>query len=875
MSKRFLFILALLCTVPGLAADPTISDLTVSNISHSSARVTFTASPAVNKQVAWDTKAYWDANQVYRYKTGKWANRYATEQSIVVTGLTPGTTYYACPKVCDASSNCVACDASSPKVEFTTLAEPSSHPALPSLPDNSWMPGSVPAADATLTVAGDCSDLESKIAAAASATYTDQTVHVVIPAGTTCTIGGENQTPDWLTLPAKSGSGWIVIRSGGTLPPFGTRLSPAEYAGQLVTFNNTVGSGGNSNFNTGQYQEWTSHHYWFSGIQFTFPPIAGTNDVNGSAGYQRQLVGLYKNIHHFVWDRCWFNGRGYPDRTLIGVIFADEPSNIAFVDNYFSGMSIWRAYQSGIAVTHTSAARNTYTGGTVYFGNASASISAFSVELSGSGTGHFRFYAERDGSVKFKHDIASGLSVTCTGCTASYDATLAVPVNAFRLMANDDSGNTVITNAQFKTAGGTSTGVPWAIQDGSDSGAGWEGSFDLYLSNIHYLLARNNYFGATGINVYSETGSPNADNLEFIRNTFQSDPALFVKTPGDSNRVGLRRQHFELKSGNTVLVEGNQFLDAWVGVSGVPSSAIYLANRTDASSTPKYPNMWDVTIRNNLIVKHPSCFQIAGTEADYQQGPLLVRLLIENNVCEADAFERRLFTFGPGWDGAMRGHQIEALVGGEDWIIRHNTFYGGIGSQPSMLRLTDGFFEGLTVQDNIFFLQQSEMGASWGKGLHSRVTYANESGTPDLSTIRYGSEALNAIAIRVPSTPSWTFDHNVIVTGCTDPTNCTSETTDLLSVATESAAYPSGNYWPTGSTYGARIAAVGWTSPGLAESSDYSLSASSAYKGQGTAGTDPGVNWSILQEALLEEVNTEANSIFRGTVLLQGTLVVR
>src|SRR6185503_17345105 len=32
------------------------------------------------------------------------------------------------------------------------------------------------------------------------------------------------------TLPAKTGAGWIVVRSNGTLPPEGTRVTPADAA---------------------------------------------------------------------------------------------------------------------------------------------------------------------------------------------------------------------------------------------------------------------------------------------------------------------------------------------------------------------------------------------------------------------------------------------------------------------------------------------------------------------------------------------------------------------------------------------------------------------------------------------------------------------
>ncbi len=795
-------------------AQPTVSGLTAAYVSHSTARIAWTASPASNRQLAWDTKAYWDANKTYRYKTPRW-NQFATSQSAVITGLTPGTTYVASPLACDASNNCLDASEEDPQVEFTTTAEPATHPALPTEPDLSGFDTSSPVEDVVLNVASDCSDLQSKITAAASATYSGQTVAVVIPAGTTCTPS------TYYTLPPKTGDGWVVVRSSGTLPPEGTRLDPATYSSQLATIRNP-----NTGY-TGLFDLTDAHHYRFKGIEFTHPPIADENDVVAEG--QRYLIRLDggTGVHHFIFDRCWIHGRGYPDRVLMG-IYAQQQSYLAFLDSYFSDIAIWRAYQSGIAVTHTTDAINTYTGGTVYFGNASASVGAFTVELSGSGSGHFRLYAERDGSVKFKHDIASGLTVTCTGCTSSYDASLTVPDNAFSLISGDGSWEQgTITNAQFKTATGGTTGNPWTVQDGSSTGLGWEGSFGLYMVDCSYYLAQNNYFGVTGIGVYAENylGTEPTHDVKVVRNTFQSDPNLFVKTPGDSNRIGLRRQHVEFKQGVRVLVEGNTFLDAWAGVNGVPSPAVLLAVAGDAT----HPDMRisDFTIRSNLIVKHPSCFFVNGTNVSGAQMRVTERVLIENNVCEADAYARSLFLFDDTpWDGAMRGMQINLVMGGEDYTIRHNTFFGGLGYQPNLLKITDLPLEGLTVQDNIFFLQKSAGGSNWGEGLQSSRDYADEAGVPDLERLE-GTAGLNEAVIRVPSTQAWTFDHNVIVAGCASADSCTGETTNLLDVTTKQAAYPSSNYWPTGSTYGARIAAVGFADP---SERDFRLGTASPYQ---------------------------------------------
>jgi hypothetical protein len=182
------------------------------------------------------------------------------------------------------------------------------------------------------------------------------------------------------------------------------------------------------------------------------------------------------------------------------------------------------------------------------------------------------------------------------------------------------------------------------------------------------------------------------------------------------------------------------------------------------------------------------------------------------------------------------------------------------------------FYDNLVVQDNIFFLQQSAGGAAWGKGLQARRVYADEAGVPSVETTTEGEDGLNLAAIRVPSTSSWTFDHNVIVTGCTSAASCTSGTTDLLTVATEEAAYPSGNFWPTGSTFGARIAAVGFSDPAK---KDYRLSAESPYRAGGASAAsdnrDVGALYDELESKLGLVKNVRVSDVGRRAAILQYT----
>ncbi|MFB3778601.1 MAG: hypothetical protein ACE141_13365 [Bryobacteraceae bacterium] len=851
--------LAALACVQIASAQPVISNVMVDSVSHSAARIRWENSPAGSRQVAFDTAAYWDANRMYRYKTSR-RDHYSTEQFMNITGLVPETEYVACPLSCDSLNQCVTCGESDPQVRFTTLPEPASHPELPHPPELSDFDLDYPAVDATLNVSSGCSDLQQRLIEAAGATYNNQTVEVVIPAGSRCytPAGGR------FSLYPKSGSGWVIVRSGGTLPPPGIRITPQDES-QMATIEATTDAGALLADPTGT----PAHHYRFVGIQFTHSPRAAENDVKSTI--QQVLVQLTLPVHDIVFDRCWLHGRGYPDRVRLGYFGGNGQYRIAFINSRLDNIDTWKAYQVGVSVTHLGPRVNRYSAGTAYLGNAAVTVNEFSVTLAGSGSGHFRLYVERNGSVHFVHDVASNLTVQCTGCEASYDPTLYVPNQAFKLMPIDDYGNTAITGGQFLTSGGTPTGATWDMQDASDMGA-WEGGAGIYLEEVYKFVVRNNYIGATGIGFmleqypYNFTGGV-ASDIEVTRNTFQYNPELFAHREGDSNRVGVPRQHLELKQGFRVKIESNEFLDSWAGVRGVAGAAVYIATRNNAITA--YSGMSDITVRNNVMLNNPSCIWISGTEPWYEQTMLTRRVLIENNVCRANAYDNSQFWFAATpWDGAIRGMSLLLTSGGEDYTIRHNTFHDVRGFQPHLLKLTDNWMEGLTVVDNIFSYHKD----TWGGGVMTQNDFTDSPGVPPITAGLEGTAALDAAVLRIPDTPAWTFDHNVIVAGCNFSSNCSSSSTDLLDPQAKSAIYPAGNHWPTGSTYGARVSAVGFQDP---DNNYFRLSSSSPYRGGGglaaSDNRDIGAQYGDLETAVGYVRNVRVADVGQNAALLQYT----
>ena len=332
MAYSVLVFVVFLLFLPTSNAQPAISNLAVDDISYTSARVSWQASPASNRQVAFDTQAAWQSSGTYRYRTGK-RDHFSAQQLMNLTGLAPNTQYVACPLVCDGSGNCRSCKASDPQVTFTTLPEPSVVPQLPAMPNMAGFDTSYPSVQATLNVAADCSDLSAKLFAASGATYNNVTVEIVIPAGTTCTppLG------TFYELRAKQGTGWIILRSSGSdnLPPPGFRVTP-EYQPYMVTFQSQA-TGGSS---LDMAPIVPAHHFRFVGIEFTHVPRANPDDVVSTL--QRYLFRAdVTGMNNIIFDRCYLHGQGYPDR--VGYGFYGRGNNLAFLASYFSNIDAWRS----------------------------------------------------------------------------------------------------------------------------------------------------------------------------------------------------------------------------------------------------------------------------------------------------------------------------------------------------------------------------------------------------------------------------------------------------------------------------------------------------------------------------------------------------
>ena len=129
-------------------------------------------------------------------------------------------------------------------------------------------------------------------------------------------------------LPAKTGAGWIVIRTSATLPPDGARVTPshASLMPKLEAFSGSV-------INTAP----GAHHYRFVGIEIR--PASGTFLSNlVLLGYSETSVDQLP--HHIVFDRCYLHGDLHAG-TRRGI--AMNGSYQAVIESYLADFKEWGA----------------------------------------------------------------------------------------------------------------------------------------------------------------------------------------------------------------------------------------------------------------------------------------------------------------------------------------------------------------------------------------------------------------------------------------------------------------------------------------------------------------------------------------------------
>ena len=335
-----------------------------------------------------------------------------------------------------------------------------------------------------------------------------------------------------------------------------------------------------------------------------------------------------------------------------------------------------------------------------------------------------------------------------------------------------------------------------------DVGRGSDTQAVLSTANPGPILLQNSFLQASGENVMLGGGGTPSDAVQprdiTIRlNTFDKDPAWV------SGGQTLIKTLFELKEGQRVLIEGNDFLNMPWDDGG---AVFRLTVRGQGGET--WNDVSDVTIRHNLFKNISNFINSFGSD-DFYVAKHSKRWHIHNNLI-----------YGLGWScfpGSTCGSFYSIMDGAttngctdptptckmEDLTIAHNTVDD---VRDRLLCTTVNGHIGLDFRDNLINLNS-------GRGVFD----CGGSTSVNFGSARL-SEAWGA---------TWTWTNNRITT---------------FSISGESdAGYPQGT-----NTYPSSYQSFLWTNRATR---DYTLLTGSPAKGAASDGTDQGVNFSAYNAA--------------------------
>jgi len=186
-------------------------------------------------------------------------------------------------------------------------------------------------------------------------------------------------------------------------------------------------------------------------------------------------------------------------------------------------------------------------------------------------------------------------------------------------------------------------------------------------------------------------------DFTFTRNTLYSSLEDMAGSPVSNGLYYPKRQHFELKQGKRILIEGNVFDGNWV--DQVPCGASLLFTPRAYYSTG---SISDVTITNNTIRNSSSGIQISTTDdSSSPYAYITSRFKIHNNLLYD--IDRWKFISHPNLTGGgVCGYALALYGPMEDLQVTHNTAFDVRGNASQFFGYGGGRSEGVIVKHNLF-----------------------------------------------------------------------------------------------------------------------------------------------------------------------------
>lgn len=629
-------VLSFLLLAGAAGAQPVIKNVFVDTIDSHCARFGWTTSaPTTRNYIKIDTAAPPAATRI-----PDGADFAGLEHGYTLCGLAAATEYHY--SLCGTAGT----ETCTPPAKFTTLPAQPGFATLPKPP--TMVPDAIPVINGgTFSVAADCSDLQAKLNAAARATPT-QNHQVVIPAGTTCL--GRYVLPD-----RKGATGWVWVRTAGTIPPPGARTS-LEFAVDHVRIispfvavehyqTNTPGPGGEvgrSWFDSDNNAPNAALHFWSGTAWVPQKMTAVTRDPAGTCAAGAFAFNTAEaDFHRKV---SWCDAAGNWRKLFIDVSSSEHPYAALF-----TAANATRYRITGITVEPFRIPA-TY-GGTLPTGNGTGNGDQKTAQ-----TQCLAYTRPDSQDITFDRMIFDGVGY---------------PNRTRRAFCFWEGRNIALVDSSVKDinywrpAGALET-TPSAIINFHGGGP---------------FLFRNNAFeNCSGICIMfsDDAGSAvsNPADITAAGNRFYVSAKLNM---GDSTTNGRRydfRHFFELKRGERVKLIGNEFVGgfpitnqgAQIGITPRPGNCALKQNSIRVA---------DLDIDSNRFRYAAQVLLLTGQDTGQASCNVknTVRVAVRNNVVENTGVTESGGTMG-GSGLQLNGQVINAGLGLQDFAILRNVFAG-------------------------------------------------------------------------------------------------------------------------------------------------------------------------------------------------------
>jgi hypothetical protein len=641
--------------LPGVVLAQSISyGPLVSNISHSTATVTFvTDAAAANPQVEYGHEAG------YGVTVAAASNLISPYVSVAaLAGLTPGTTYHLRGRVNGSPA--------SSDVSFTTAPEPSLHPELPQ-PPASTVDVSMPSGDygdsSALVVSGDCSNLPS-VLQSVSQLSGPLNYEVLIPADAECRGS--------FVFPARPNHiGWVVVRSnavgGGAFPGEGTRWTP-DWTGSAARFvanvlpvslrgpaasfsnslcENTVGNGGYAwatDFDTAPFALYRCAD--------SVTPYAGPSAVTGMSG--QDIVTVTAPGHQLsAGDIVSISQNGYipPQQAVVLQTHGDTfdirppggvPATARFDPSLapaFTRNEFWRpiGYGAGDSLPASCNTEDWFvTAGSYYWCTARNQWRSFRI-VSDQAEDHAALVIPAD-AARYRF---IGLEICPEKLAEPLPAGWGTPVNGVQLqgvvrLLASSHGNQVIWDrcyvhgypfpqrlgAAFWLTG-DNVGfvnsyideISWWRGEGYNT---YEGSLGLYHTTGGPTLIDNNYIAVAGTGYNTPNGAGPVHDVTFMRNWMKMYPKWRSGDLSNNGYIYSNHSPWMITRGRNFLLAQNFFDYNYSGYSPAPFLALWPGCSSPAGAVP-VPVIQDgvLTLGASVELTPGDVVLIRGTNSTY------------------------------------------------------------------------------------------------------------------------------------------------------------------------------------------------------------------------------------------------------------------